>query len=159
MRVTRGSRPNPLYKILNPPPGRQSATQPFLVSSNNAPPHQVLSSRSGNIGISTSSSSSERLASESVSYSSNYGGRTHRLPRKTVTEQLSTKVILGVRSTFFLHLFARNFLYYRNLVLRLVTFLQLGSLAKPASGRVSVLSHCFLFGGVTSNCPFHPSVM
>ena len=81
----------------------------------------LLSSRSGNIGISTLSLLSERLASESVSYSSNYGGRTHRLPRKTVTEQSSTKVTSGVRSTFFLHYFARNFLYYRNLFLRFVS--------------------------------------
>ena len=81
----------------------------------------LLSSRSGNIGISTLSSLSERLASESVSYSSNYGGRTHRLPRKTITEQPSTKETSGVRSTFFLQHFARNFLYYWNLFLRFVS--------------------------------------
>ena len=81
----------------------------------------VLSSRSANIGISTSSSLSERLASESVSYSYNYGERTHRLPRKTVTEQSSTKLTSGVRSTFFLHYFARNFLYCWNLFLRFVS--------------------------------------
>ena len=81
----------------------------------------VLSSRSGNIGVSTLSSLSERLASEYVSYSSNYGGRAHRLPRKTVTEQSSIKVTSGVRSTFFLHYFARNFLYYWNLFLRFVS--------------------------------------
>ena len=81
----------------------------------------VLSSRSGNTGISTLSSLSERLASESDSYSCNYGRRTHRLPRKTDTEQSSTKVTLGVRSTFFLHYFARNFLYHWNLFLRFVS--------------------------------------
>ena len=83
----------------------------------------VLSSRSGNIGVSTLSSLSERPASESVSYSSNYGGRTHRLPRtrKTVTEESFTKVTSEVRSTFFLLYFARNFLYYWNLFSRFVS--------------------------------------
>ena len=48
-------------------------------------------------------------------------GWTHRLPRKTVTEKSSTKVTSGVRSTFFLHYYARNFPYYWNLFLRFVS--------------------------------------
>ena len=50
--------------------------------------------------------------------------------------------------------FTAGIYFFGSSALNKFTFMQFGSLEKPAGGRVPILSHCFLFGGATSNCRF-----